>query len=185
FVLISDFGRTTQSFEVGPSGEALIQNIAPTDPQTDGYRLVDSGSTGNGYVHVAAGQTTAVISYAYEFVFVMPTPPTIPTIDLEDEPPSPPEITAGAGTGSFDEPDEFDAAPIDDEDEGSDSGSSGLVDQTGATRPIVDPNKRTGQVLFLALAVAAYVGFQIYKRRKPETQAASLPQAKQKRKRKR
>ncbi len=182
FILISNFGRTTETFEVGPTGEALISNLNPIDPATAGFRLVDSGSTGNGYVQIAPGQTTVVISYAYEFVFVMPTPPTIPTIDLDDEPPPPPEITAGAGTSSFDVPDEFDASSIDDDDE---PGSTGFVDQTGASNPIVNTDKRTGQIAFLLLAVAAYVGFQIYKRRKPEPEVVVTPRAKQKRKRKR
>jgi hypothetical protein len=186
FILVSDFGRTTESFEVGSTGEALITDLAATDPGGDEHRLIDSGSTGNGYIRIAPGQTTVVISYAYEFVFVMPTPPSIPTIDLDDDPPPPPDITAGAGTGPDDDPDDFDVDELDeevDDDGGADSG--GFVDQTGASKPIVDTDKRTGQVAFLLLAIAGFVGFQIYKRRKPERQVAALPQAKNKRKRKR
>lgn len=173
FHLVSDSGRTVRSEMTEDDGSLTITGLAATGGPED-VRLVESESTGNAYIRIAEGETTHVVSYEYEFVFVMPTPPTIPEIDLDDDPPPPPSIEAGAGSGAADPDDDLFDEDLALNDSGDDSGAgdvSGFTDETGATKPVVDRDKRGRQVAFLVLALGAYIAFMVWKRRSRAGQA--------------
>jgi hypothetical protein len=88
FLLLSDFGTTVQPFGVPRSGTATLAGVTPTKGGDDRYRLVDSASTKTAYISITADTMTRVISYQYEVVIAIPTPPEIPTIFVEENPPA-------------------------------------------------------------------------------------------------
>ena len=97
FILFDSSGSQLQTFMVPPIGNLLLDNIP-----AGSYKLQDTRSSKTANFSIAAGLTTRVISLHYQPMDVIPDPPLIPTIDLDDDPPPPPP-DPGAGDGNPDD----------------------------------------------------------------------------------
>jgi hypothetical protein len=158
-VLISNFGNTVQRFTVPATGVLVIQNLPPADPNTPGYRLLDTDSTASAYVTIVPDQATSVISYQYQpvepteipFPTMAPFPTFPPFPTMAPFPTERPFPTFGADTSGSE-------------------GDDGSGDDSGYVAPKI-PFKSTDddhdkQLAFLGLAILAFIVLKIVTRKK-------------------
>ena len=170
FVLLWDSGSSAQVITVPSTGSGTFADIQAQSSDGSALTLVDSASSATISVPIAADGVTSVVSWEYiapeptmpEFPTMAPFPtfPPMPTMrpfpTMPPFPTFPPDMESEAGAGS-----------------NGDTGSTGTSYKTGKS----DTTKQLG---FLLLAVLAFVGIQIWKRRS-KAQAAKADKGKPKR----
>lgn len=153
FALLWDSGTQAQVLTVPTSGTGMFTGVSVQGNDGNPPRLIDSASSATVNVPLTPEGVVTVISY--EYIAAEPTMPEFPT--MEPFPTFPPMPTMRPFPTMPDFP-TFPSDPDAGADQGTTSGSGGATFKTGKS-------DTTRQLGFLLLAVLAFAGIQIWKRR--------------------